>query len=81
LHNLSAYPPGTGELGEVLRIRSEEQLLVYEKLGDVRSLLIGRANLSIGDLRGIKRMAESRPMNCCVWTWTMHGRCGFPKCR
>jgi hypothetical protein len=30
-----------------LRIRREEQLPVYERLGDVRSLLLGRANLAI----------------------------------
>ena len=42
--------PG-GELDEALRIRREEQLPVYEKLGDVRSLLVGRANLAIGCLQ------------------------------
>ena len=36
-----------GELDEALRIRREEQLPVYEKLGDVRSLLAGRANLVV----------------------------------
>ena len=33
-----------GDLDEALRIRNEEQLPVFEKLGDVRSLLVGRAN-------------------------------------
>jgi 3',5'-cyclic AMP phosphodiesterase CpdA len=37
-----------GELDEALRIRREVQLPVYERLGDVRSLLVGRANLAIG---------------------------------
>ncbi len=36
-----------GELEEALRIRREEELPVYEKLGDVRELLVGRANLAI----------------------------------
>lgn len=36
-----------GELEEALRIRREEELPVYEKLGDVRSLLVGRTNLAI----------------------------------
>ena len=36
-----------GELDEALRIRREEELPVYERLGDVRSLLVGRANLAI----------------------------------
>ena len=36
-----------GELDEALRIRREEQLPVYERLGDVRSLLVGRANLAL----------------------------------
>jgi len=40
-----------GELDEAPRIRREEQLPVYEKLGDVRSLLVDRANLAIGYLR------------------------------
>ncbi|HVG60855.1 MAG TPA: NB-ARC domain-containing protein [Hyalangium sp.] len=36
-----------GQLDEALRIRREEALPVYEKLGDVRSLLVGRANLAL----------------------------------
>jgi hypothetical protein len=40
-----------GEVDEALRIRLEEELPVYEKLGDVRSLLVGRANLAIGYLQ------------------------------
>jgi hypothetical protein len=30
-----------------LRIRREEELPVYERLGDVRLLLVGRANLAL----------------------------------
>ena len=33
------------------RIRREEQLPVYERLGDVRSLLVGRTNLAINLLK------------------------------
>jgi 3',5'-cyclic AMP phosphodiesterase CpdA len=40
-----------GELDEALRIRREVELPVYEKLGDVRSLLVGRANLAIAYLQ------------------------------
>jgi hypothetical protein len=36
-----------GELDEAMRILREEELPVYEKLGDVRSLLVGRANLAM----------------------------------
>jgi hypothetical protein len=36
-----------GELDEALRIRREEQLPVYERLGDVRGLIVGRGNLAI----------------------------------
>lgn len=36
-----------GELDEALRIRREEQLPVYERLGDVRSLAVIRANLAL----------------------------------
>ncbi len=36
-----------GELDEALRIRREEELPVYERLGDVRSLLVGRAKLAL----------------------------------
>jgi hypothetical protein len=36
-----------GQLDEALRIRNEDQLPVYERLGDVRSLLVGRANLAM----------------------------------
>lgn len=35
-----------GQLDEALRIRREESLPVYEQLGDVRSLLIGRCNIA-----------------------------------
>lgn len=40
-----------GELDEALRIRREEELPVFEKLGDVHSLLVTRANLAIGYLQ------------------------------
>ena len=40
-----------GELEEALRIRREEQLPVFERLGDVRELLVGRANLALLYLR------------------------------
>ena len=36
-----------GQLDEALKIRTDEELPVYERLGDVRSLLVGRANLAI----------------------------------
>ncbi|MDG4549083.1 MAG: hypothetical protein P9G45_01520, partial [Candidatus Contendobacter sp.] len=36
-----------GELDEALRIRREEELPVYERLGDVRELLICRAKIGI----------------------------------
>ncbi len=34
-------------MDEALRIRTQEQLPVYERLGDVRELLVSRANVSI----------------------------------
>ena len=37
-----------GQFDEALRIRREEELPVYDQLGDVRSLLVGRTNLAIG---------------------------------
>jgi hypothetical protein len=40
-----------GELDEALRIRREEELPVYERLGEVRALLVGRANLAINLLQ------------------------------
>ena len=40
-----------GELDEALRIRREEQLPVYEQLGDVRELLVARANLALSLLQ------------------------------
>jgi hypothetical protein len=40
-----------GQLDEALKIRTDEELPVYERLGDVRSLLVGRANLAIGLLQ------------------------------
>jgi len=36
-----------GDLDEALRVRTEEELPVYVKLGDVRLLLVGRANLAM----------------------------------
>ncbi len=35
------------QLDEALKIRHEEELPIYERLGDVRSLLVGPANLAI----------------------------------
>ncbi|NUQ71608.1 MAG: hypothetical protein HUU17_12420 [Chthonomonadales bacterium] len=35
-----------GDLDEALRIRREEALPVYERLGDVRALLVGRVYLA-----------------------------------
>lgn len=35
-----------GKLDEALRIREKEQLPVYEKLGDKRSLLVAQANMA-----------------------------------
>src|SRR5271168_2430301 len=43
-----------GQLDEALKIRNEEELPVYERLGDVRELLVGRANLAITLLRRAK---------------------------
>jgi hypothetical protein len=36
-----------GQLDEALRIRTEEELPVYERLGDVRSVLVCRAKIAI----------------------------------
>jgi tetratricopeptide (TPR) repeat protein len=46
-----------GQLDEALRIRREEQLPVYEALGDVRSLLVARTNLAL-NLRARSRPAD-----------------------
>lgn len=49
-YTLGAYADilqARGQLDEALNIRQTEQLPVYEKLGDVRSLLVGRAKLAI----------------------------------
>ncbi len=35
-----------GQLDEALRIRTEEKLPVYERLGDVRNMLVCRANIA-----------------------------------
>jgi hypothetical protein len=43
-----------GQLDEALKIRNEEELPVYERLGDVRELLVGRANLAITLLQRAK---------------------------
>lgn len=51
-----------GDLDEALRIRNEEQLPVYEKLGDKRALLVGRANMALALLqrgaRGDRKAAD-----------------------
>jgi hypothetical protein len=56
-----------GDLDEALRIRREEELPVCEKLGDVRDLLVCRANIAINllsragevDRMEAKRLLES----------------------
>ena len=40
-----------GQPDEALKIRTDEELPVYEQLGDARELLVGRANLAIGLLQ------------------------------
>ena len=47
-----------GELDEALRIRTEEQLPVYERLGDVRALLICRANIAILLLMRVRQTGQ-----------------------
>lgn len=54
-----------GELEEALRIHTEEELPVYERFGDVRALLVGRAN-------------EARR---CAWRWPTRGGCGYQRRR
>lgn len=54
-----------GELDEALRIRREEELPVFERLGDVRSLLVGRANLALLCLKfDPPRRAEANQLLC-----------------
>ena len=43
-----------GQLDEALKIRNEEELPVYDRLSDVRSLLVGRANLAMTLLQRAK---------------------------
>jgi hypothetical protein len=47
-----------GQLDEALRIRTEEQLPVYERLGDVRSVLVCRAKIAITLL--VRNRADER---------------------
>ena len=49
-----------GQLDEALMIRNEEELPVYERLGDVRALLVGRANLAIALLTARGRGGSGR---------------------
>jgi tetratricopeptide (TPR) repeat protein len=48
-----------GQLDEALRIREQEELPVYEKLGDVRSLLVGRTKLAIFFIRKVLKATPS----------------------
>lgn len=48
-----------GELEEALRIRREEVLPVYARLGDVRGLLVGRTNLAINLVQ--RGLVEDQP--------------------
>ena len=49
-YTLGAYADilqARGQLDEALRIRTTEELPIYEQLGDMRALLVGRTNLAI----------------------------------
>ena len=48
LDELAHLLAGIGNMDEALRIRREEELPVYEKLGDVRSLSICQAEIALG---------------------------------
>jgi hypothetical protein len=51
-----------GNVDEALRIRREEQLPVYERLGDVRGMLVCRANIALTLLAG-QRAEDRAPAN------------------
>lgn len=51
-----------GQLDEALRIRTEEQLPVYERLGDVRSLLVCRTQIAL-NLLAIDATEQRRTAN------------------
>ena len=44
--NIAEILHARGQLDEALRIRQEEQLPVFERLGDMRSLLVCQTNLA-----------------------------------
>ena len=48
-----------GQLDEALRIRKDEEIPVYERLGDVRELLVARVNTAITLLH--RRRPDDRP--------------------
>jgi len=59
-----------GQLDEALRIRTEEQLPVYERLGDVRSILVCRTNIALTLLeRGrAEERAQANELLCLALT-------------
>jgi len=65
---------GRGELDRALRIRCEEELPVYERLGDLRSLLIGRTNVALLLLkrRHGKDLAEAK--DHLLWSYDQASR-------
>lgn len=58
-----------GQLDDALNIRQTEQLPVYEKLGDVRSLLVGRTNLAIllWQMDAEQNRGQVQELLCLAW--------------
>jgi len=59
-----------GELDEALRIRTQEELPVYQRLGDVRSTLVCRTNIALNLLeRGrVEERAQANELLCLALT-------------
>jgi hypothetical protein len=70
--------PARGDLDEALLIRGQEQLPVYERLGDVRELLICRAKIAM-TLMSRKEGGDQEEANTLLCVALAARRLGIPE--
>ena len=66
-----------GDLDGALKIRQEEQLPVFEKLGDVRALLMARANIALTMLARNRQDDVPEIVSLLVWSYRTAAERGF----
>jgi hypothetical protein len=70
-----------GQLDEALAIRQQKELPVYERLGDVRSLLVCRTNIAITLLQRGRAEDAATAMEHLLWSYNAARERGFAEAK